>query len=133
MRGGHLLLSLFFPNPSMPTVNIYYKSAEESAALGLLADKLKAYLASELTCSNIKLDKHEISLRLVKVDPEGSLGEVELDITAHAFPERIERQDAICRNTKRYLEKVAPSLGDIRVWLHLCQLGHDVLDSKSKD
>ena len=127
-------LSLFFPNSSMPTVNIYYKNDADSSSLCMLADKLKAYLASELTCSNITLDKHEISIRLVKVGQEGPLGEIELDITAHAFAERIERQDAICRNTKRYLEKAAPSLGNIRVWLHLCQLGHDVSpDSESRD
>jgi hypothetical protein len=54
------------------------------------------------------------------------LGNVELDITAHEFPKRVKNQDRICFDTKKWLEEETKSK-DVRVWLRLCQLGHDIL------
>lgn len=111
----------------MPTVNIYYKGDTDRAGLKPIVLSIKSYLADKLTCGDIKLGPDEISVRLMRADGDGMLGNVELDITAHEFSERVEKQDIICHETKEWLEKQAPSLGDVRVWLRLCQLGHDIL------
>ena len=108
----------------MPTVNVYYKSWGD---LSPNAPKLQNFLATKLSCGDIKLRRDEVSVRLIAVkDDSAMLGRVEVDITAHAFPYRVKNQDKICLETKKWIEK-AWSIKDARVWLRLCELGHDVL------
>ena len=52
------------------------------------------------------------------------IGKVELEIKAHAFRERVEKQDEICNDVRKYIMQKNKSLGDIRVWLILNELGH---------
>lgn len=111
----------------MPTINIFYKhgDADRRLALDAVRDDLKKFVAQTLTCQDIKLKPEEISVRLVGVDGEGMIGKVEIEITAHAFKERIENQDQICLKTAAYLhEKLGMPLDDIKVWLVLAELGH---------
>jgi len=108
----------------MPTVNVYFIKQEKASELEKLIPKLKIYLADRLTCGDIKLTKGEISVRLIPVVGKGMIGDVELEITAHAFPERVKKQDEICRDMMNYIKKEAPSLGNVKVWLKLCELGH---------
>lgn len=49
---------------------------------------------------------------------------VEIEITAHAFPERIDKQDEICLRIRDFLKQGLRAQEDIRVWLLLPQLGH---------
>ncbi len=111
----------------MPTVNIYYKDEKNHSALKSVVNKLKIYLAEKLTCDDIKLTPEEISIRLVAVDGDSMMGDVELEITAHEFPARVEKQDEICHDTAIYIQKEVHSVGDVKVWLKLCQLGHSVI------
>ncbi|MGD0728737.1 MAG: hypothetical protein ABR981_01540 [Candidatus Micrarchaeaceae archaeon] len=111
----------------MPTVNIYYKTKRDGATLKPVIPKLKTYLAKKLTCGEIKLRQDEISVRPIKVEGNGMLGRVEVDIVAHEFAERVKNQDKICFDTKQWLEKEARPIDNFRVWLNLGQLGHDVL------
>lgn len=108
----------------MPTVNVYHKSKSDSAALLPFISKLKVYIANKLTCGDKELTSDEISIRFITVEGDAMVGNVELEITAHAFKERVDKQDEICREVREYLMKEVPSLGDIRVWLKLCELGH---------
>jgi hypothetical protein len=108
----------------MPMVNIYYKVDDQKQALIRLIPELKTYIAKQLTCGDIKLSLNEITIRLVDVEGDGMIGAVEVDISAHAFPERIKRQDEICRNVMNYIKQKATSVGDVKVWLKLCELGH---------
>lgn len=108
----------------MPTVNIYYKDKKDHTALKSITQKLKIYLADKLTCDDIKLTPQEISLRYIAVDGEGMMGNVDLEITAHEFPARVRKQDEICYDTANYIQKEVPSVGSVKVWLKLCQLGH---------
>lgn len=110
----------------MPTVNIYYKNEKDHAALKPIVRNLKQYIADKLTCNDIKLSPEEISVRLLSVDGDGMMGNVDLEIAAHEFPERVDKQDEICRDAAAYVRKEAPSVGDVKVWLKLCQLGHSV-------
>ena len=93
--------------------------------------ELQTYLAARLSCGDIKLRPDEVSVRLIAVkDDSRMLGSVEVDITAHAFPDRIKDQDKICFDIKEWLRKEA-SISDPRVWLQLCQLGHDILPEQA--
>ena len=107
----------------MPTVNIYYKELNKKELIQKLTDKLKIYLVELLSCADIKLNSNEISIRLLKVDGD-MIGEVEVEILAHAFPERIKRQDEICLKVMDYIKNQDYQIGEVRVWLQLCELGH---------
>jgi hypothetical protein len=104
----------------MPTVNFFYQNDSQRDQLSELCQELKTYLASELTC---KLDSSEISIRLIRSEGPGMIAEIEVEITAHAFQERIVKQDDICLDIRKYLLEKLPAT-DIRVWLLLPQLGH---------
>jgi hypothetical protein len=108
----------------MPTSNIFYAKSQQEKNLQGLASKLKPYLAEKLTCGQIKLKKDEISVRLINVDVTGMIGEVEVEITAFAYPERVKNQDRICLDVRDYIMKEYPSLGEVKVWLILAELGH---------
>lgn len=106
----------------MPTVNIFHE--EQTKELNDLSKKLKPYLAEKLSCGDIKLTSEEVSVRLIKIDGGDMIGRVELEIKAHAFKERVEKQDEICNDVRDYIVKEYSSLGNIRVWLTLSELGH---------
>lgn len=108
----------------MPTVNIYYEDKDKRQNLQKLASNLKNYLAEKLSCGDIKLTPNEISIRLVNVGSASMIGVVEIEITAHAFAERVKKQDDICRDLRTYVLKEFPKLGEVRAWLILCELGH---------
>jgi hypothetical protein len=52
------------------------------------------------------------------------IGALELEIHAHAFPDRVLRQDAICNTVRHFVQDRLPNIGDVRVWLVLSELGH---------
>ena len=108
----------------MLTVNVYHKNKNDSDALMPLVPKLKEYIADRLSCGDKELTSDEISVRFISVDGDAMIGNVELEITAHAFKERVDKQDEICLEIREYIMKEIPSLGDVRVWLKLCELGH---------
>lgn len=107
----------------MPTINVFYHDNGDHAHLAKLVPGLKATAARELSGSDINLAADEISVRLIKVDGAGMLADVELEITAHAFDDRVARQDQISLAMRAY---VGQHLGgrEVRVWLLLPQLGH---------
>jgi len=105
----------------MPTVNIFYQDTEQEPKLAALTSQLKEYIAQELTCDDIKLTPKEVSVRLVHVHGDGMLGSIEIEITAHAFAERVKQQDQICLNIVNYVKKQGSSLGEVKVWLILSQ------------
>ncbi len=111
----------------MPTANVYYRDEKDHETLKPLLRDLKACLADKLTCGELKLGEKDMSVRFLPVDGDGMLGNVEIEITAHEFPERVKNQDKICYETKNYVEGKAPSVGEVRVWLKLVQLGHDTV------
>lgn len=108
----------------MPTVNIYFANEKSIQGLQELTPKLKEYIAEKLTCGDIKLTPSEVSIRFVNVGGGAMIGRIELEITAHAFPERVKKQDEICRDVMNYIKKGGPSVGDVKVWLKLSELGH---------
>jgi hypothetical protein len=89
-----------------------------------LQPQLKQLLAEQLTCANITLKPDEISIRLIPVAAAGMIASVEIEIHAHSFPERIQKQDQICQNIRQFMVSKLPRIDDVRVWLALSELGH---------
>ena len=105
-------------------VNVYHRGKSDFDVQTPLISKLKEYIADRLSCGDKELTSDEISVRFISVDGDAMIGSMELEITAHAFKERVDEQDEICREVREYIMKEIPSLGDVRVWLKLCELGH---------
>jgi len=108
----------------MPTVNIFYKDSEKEPTLQSLIGGLRDHIAKELTCGDIKLKPSEISTRFIKAVGGEMIGAVEIEIAAYSFAERVRKQDEICLKIMDYTQKEKPSLGKVRVWLQLSELGH---------
>lgn len=106
----------------MPTVNVFY-SNEPPKELEELTNQLKEFVAEQLTCGDIKLRSNEVSVRFVGSHGKGMLTPVEVEITAAAFKERVEKQDEICLNIQKFIVDKTDLL-DVKVWLILSELGH---------
>ncbi|MDO8507386.1 MAG: hypothetical protein Q7S53_02365 [bacterium] len=113
----------------MPTVNIYYKNhSEEETVVKIYGaiDELQSFIAKELSCSSIFLSLSEISIRFIKVDYLSKMiGDIEIEVNAAAFPERVEKQDEFCRNLDKFLEQET-GITNTKTWLILSELGHSM-------
>ncbi len=108
----------------MPTVNVYYKNRKQGSKLIPFIKEFKKFVANKLTCGDIKLKSEEVSVRLNVIKGNGMIGDVEVEIKAHAFKERVKRQDRICLDVMDYIQKRIPSIGNVKVWLVLSDMGH---------
>ena len=108
----------------MPTINVFYTDNQHRKQLSEAMQPLKEFVAKELTCGDIQLQPHEVSIRLLKTEGNGMLAGIELEVTAHAFADRVKRQDEICLNIREFL-KSKTDAQEIRVWLILAELGHN--------
>jgi len=109
---------------NMPTLNVFYRHDRHEPQLEAVTDPLKLYVAEQLTCGDITLNSDEVSVRLLKSIGSGMLADVEMDMTAAAYAERVERQDEICLNVRAFAMEKMPEVGDVKVWLNLHELGH---------
>lgn len=107
----------------MPTVNIFNEKVNQKELKNLSLD-FKPFVANKLTCGDIKLSPEEVSIRVIYIEGGSMIGKVEIEIKAHAFKERVEKQDTICNEIRNYIMKKYKTLGDVRVWLILSELGH---------
>jgi hypothetical protein len=114
---------LFCYDVSMPTVNVFYADATLKVQLAATSEDIKTYIANKLSGEDIVLAANEVSVRLIESSGDGMLADIELEITAHAFKPRIDRQDQICLEVREYLKNKL-TVDEVRVWLLLPQLGH---------
>lgn len=91
----------------MPTVNLFYQDDMHRDTLAERADDIKTYIAAALSCGDITLDIAEVSMRFLHVEGNTMIGRLEVEVTAHAFGERIDKQDEICLNIRGYLNEIA--------------------------
>jgi hypothetical protein len=89
-----------------------------------MGPQLKELLARELSCGDRTLASDEISVRLIPTVDCGSIAPIEIEITAHAYGERIPRVDRICLTVKTFIRKQISEGHDVQVWLILTELGH---------
>lgn len=112
----------------MPSVNIFYTTYEAHEALKGITQEIRAFIAEKLSCGERTLQSEEISLRGFLANDLGMISSVEVEITAHAYPARIEQQDKICSDIAEFLERKNPIFAAPHVWLLLCELGHSWKD-----
>jgi len=105
----------------MPLVNVYFAKEIEQKIQDVLP-ALKQFIASELTCGDIQLTPEEISIRLLNHAGNNMIASVEFEISAHAFAERVKKQDEICIRVMNYIKEQTGI--ENRVWLKLSELGH---------
>jgi hypothetical protein len=108
----------------MPTLNIYSQNESHDSRIIEITIPLKEFAAEQLTCGDRKLASNEVTVRLLRSLGKDMLADVEIDITAAPYQERIDRQDEICLNVKRFVLEQMPGLEDTNVWLNLNELGH---------
>ena len=52
------------------------------------------------------------------------MADVELDITAANFRDRVDNQDQICLDIQAYVKQQIIGISKVNVWLNLHELGH---------
>lgn len=105
----------------MPIMNIY-GSREELAKIEKHVGDLRRHAATELTTTEIALDEHHISVRLLCISGQ-MIGDLEVEIHAHAFAGRVCNRDKIASKMRAHIEDVLPS-SEIRIWLLLSEIGY---------
>ncbi len=109
----------------MPTVNLYYRNSEHEPQISDAIDPLKGFIAEKLTCGAIALSPEEVSIRGIHVTlGKGMIADIEMDITAAPFNERVDRQDEISLDVQSAAKNLIPDADDVKVWLKLHELGH---------
>jgi hypothetical protein len=105
----------------MPSITIFFVDSIWIEPLVSLMDDLADEAAKHLSTADVFLDADHISVRLVEVTRGRMMSPVELEISAHAFPSRVARQDEICAYLRNWLaDRSVPA----RVWLQLSDLGY---------
>jgi len=113
----------------MPTVDLYYRKHEHEVHIADAIDPLKDFIAKKLTCGDIALSPEEVSIRGKYVAlGRGMIADIEMDITAASFQERVERQDEISLEVQAFARSQVPESDDVKVWLNLHELGHSFED-----
>jgi hypothetical protein len=109
----------------MPTVNLYYIKKEHEPQITDAIKPMKVYIAQKLTCGDISLTPEEVSIRVVYIAlSKGMIADIEMDITAASFQERVDKQDEICLDVQAFTKTRVPDADDVKVWLNLHELGH---------
>lgn len=109
----------------MPTVELYYRNKNHELQIADAIDPLKVFIAEKLTCGDISLAPEEVSIRGIHIAlSKGMIADVELDITAAPFQERVDRQDEISLDVQAFTKDLVPDADDVKVWLKLHELGH---------
>ena len=108
----------------MPTAKIYTADNVLIESLSSALHELRDFLARELTCGDIALKPNEVSIRIVSVADSLMIAPVEIEITAHAFADRVKQADKICLSVRQFVKDKLALPEDVRVWLVLSDLGH---------
>ncbi len=83
-------------------------------------------MAESLCVSDIQLDSSHVSVRLIECRGK-TIGDIELEIIAHAFLQRIENKDQRAIDIRKKVEELLLHTKQVRVWLLLCEMGYGYL------
>lgn len=108
----------------MPVVNVYSYDKSVLKSLNPMRERLKGLVAEQLTCSDKKLEPGEVTLRVLEIFGGDMMAQVELDIFAAPYQERVERQDEICDVIGGFVLENSSLVTSTRAWLILSELGH---------
>ncbi|MBC7996693.1 MAG: hypothetical protein IAF58_02050 [Leptolyngbya sp.] len=112
----------------MPTVNIYVSEEGKHEDLVSLLPDLRLKVAQQLTSVERHLKEDEISIRVIRTFAGTMIAPLEIEINAHAYPDRITRSDEICLRIQEFVLERVKSILDVSVWLSLSELGHSFID-----
>jgi hypothetical protein len=105
----------------VPTITIYVRDDSWVQRIERLLTSLAAEAAAQLSTPEMDIDADHISIRVMVTRASRMMSAVEVEISAHAFPSRVQRQDHICGALRVWLaEREIPA----RVWLQLSELGY---------
>jgi hypothetical protein len=107
----------------MPEVNFYVDDGSYLGRINGHIDTIKKYLAEELSCSDRKLEAHEITVRSFKIDGGDMIAPIELSIKAHHYSERLESSDKLAANIAQRIKDIL-SVKKVEAWLQLSEVGH---------
>ncbi|PWU01560.1 MAG: hypothetical protein C5B53_02700 [Candidatus Melainabacteria bacterium] len=108
----------------MPTANIYTANGTSKELLTGILPELGEFLARQLSCGQRTLLSNEISIRVISITGSNMIAPIEIEITAHAYQERIQQADKICLSVRNFVKQKTSAREDVRVWLTLAELGH---------
>jgi hypothetical protein len=109
----------------MPTVNLFYRKKEHEPQIADIIKPMKGFIAGKLTCGDISLTPEEVSIRVIHIKlNDGMIADIEMDITAANFKERVDKQDEICLEIQAFIKARISGVDDAKVWLNLHELGH---------
>ena|SRR6185437_15669976 len=112
----------------MPTVNTYFEDEGLVPKLDAITPDLKIVVADQLTCGDRALQPYEVTVRKILSLGRGMMADVEMDIYAAAYKDRVDRQDEICRFIRGFVLDKLEAINDVQVWLPLSELGHSIED-----
>jgi hypothetical protein len=83
-------------------------------------------IARQLSVGDRMLSPSEVSLRIIECYSGSKLvAPAEIEITARAYKERIEKIDQICMHLKEFILSRLTELSNVQVWLVLAEIGHN--------
>lgn len=109
----------------MPLVTIHTQSGNQTKKLQTILDDLRKFTAKKLSSSKRTLDPSEVSIRIIESKISKPISEVEVVIIAYSYPDRVENQDMLCIEIKKFIESNCKPLR-VFVWLQLSELGHSL-------
>ncbi len=107
-----------------PSVTIY--TNKSMVQINKILPKLKEFAANALSCGDRKLASDEISIRIIVPESSSQIADTEIEIKAHSYKERVQKQDEICLSVKEFVQRMCPKVGSVYVWLQLSELGHSL-------
>ncbi len=109
----------------MPLAYIHCsESSIKGKVCGHLED-IKAAIAKALSCSESKPSSDDIRTRgpHLDLDFNSDTAQIEIDIFAYDFKERVERQDEIAEEIEDQIIKIV-GYQEVKVFPILCKIGH---------
>lgn len=108
----------------MPLITIHTSNDEQEKFLSKILDELRIFTAKELSCGDRTLVPEEMSIRVSRSSLSKPIADIEIVIIAASYKERVDNQDKICLDIKKFLTKKCNNTYSFFIWLQLSELGH---------
>lgn len=115
----------------MPRINILRTHKITDSRVCHIGTNLPEAAAAALSCKSLALKPEDIMIVITDVGPfDVNVKDVNVDVLAHAYPDRVENADMIRRTIARALVQMLPDGVSWYVWLRLgmTSYGSDTMD-----
>ncbi len=107
----------------MPLVNIFCSDSSLHGQISGHLDKIQAVIANALSCAENTPSSDDIRIRGVHLDFNSKIAQIEIDIFAYDFEERVRRQDEIAKEIEAEIIKIV-GYPKVKVFPIFCKIGH---------